>query len=187
MSAGQKGAKCMRDAGIPLKLDVAEAVARELSLQGSLPLTELPRLASALVDSEGSLRVNLRFSSDAQALGRLRGQLSGELRLLCQRCLRPMPWALEAGFDLCLVGSEAEEERLLENCEPVLAEGGQLALREALEDEALLALPIAPRCASPDCASGAGETSGQEVGDNDRPGDTRPNPFLALKGKFPAR
>lgn len=177
----------MRDAGIPLRLDVADAAARELSLQGSLPLAELPRLASALVDSEGSLRVGLRFSADAQALGRLQGELRGELRLLCQRCLRPMSWTLQTRFDLCLVGSEAEEERLLESCEPVLAEGGQLALREALEDEALLALPIAPRCANPDCAAQPGETSGQEVGDNVRPGDTRPNPFLALKGKFPVR
>lgn len=177
----------MRDAGIPLRLDVADAVARELSLQGSLPLAELPRLAAALVDSEGSLRVGLRFSADAQALGRLQGELGGELRLLCQRCLRPMSWTLQTRFDLCLVGSEAEEERLLESCEPVLAEGGQLALREALEDEALLALPIAPRCANPDCAAQPGETSGQEVGDNVRPGDTRPNPFLALKGKFPVR
>lgn len=177
----------MRDAGIPLRLDVADSVARELSLQGSLPLAELPRLAAALVDSEGSLRVGLRFSADAQALGRLQGELGGELRLLCQRCLRPMSWTLQTRFDLCLVGSEAEEERLLESCEPVLAEGGQLALREALEDEALLALPIAPRCANPDCAAQPGETSGQEVGDNVRPGDTRPNPFLALKGKFPVR
>jgi len=177
----------MRDAGIPLRLDVAEAVARELAVQGDLPLAELPRLSAALVSSEGSLRVGLRFSADAQALGRLQGELSGELRLLCQRCLQPMRWALQARFDLCLVGSEAEEERLLESCEPVLAEGGQLVLRETLEDEALLALPIAPRCANPDCAARPGETSRPEVGDNVRPGDTRPNPFLALKGKFPAR
>lgn len=177
----------MRDAGIPLRLDVADAVARELRLQGSLPLAELPRLAAAVVEVKGSLRVDLRFSADAQALGRLQGELSGELRLLCQRCLQPMSWALKTHFDLRLVGSEAEEERLLESCEPVLAEDGQLALREALEDEALLALPIAPRCANPDCAASPGETSGQEVGDNVRPGDTRPNPFLALKGKFPAR
>jgi uncharacterized protein len=177
----------MRDAGIPLRLDVADAVARELRLQGSLPLAELPRLAAAVVEAKGSLRADLRFSADAQALGRLQGELSGELRLLCQRCLQPMSWTLKTHFDLCLVGSEAEEERLLESCEPVLAEDGQLALWEALEDEALLALPIAPRCANPDCAARPGETSGQEVGDNVRPGDTRPNPFLALKGKFPAR
>ncbi|WP_158608537.1 YceD family protein [Stagnimonas aquatica] len=177
----------MRDAGIPLKLDVAEAVARELALQASLPLAELPRLAAALVDADGQLRVALRFVADVQALGRLQGELGGEFRLLCQRCLRPMSWTLDARFDLCLVGSEAEEERLLESCEPVLAEGGQLVLRETLEDEALLALPIAPRCANTDCAARPGETSRPEVGDNDRPGDTRPNPFLALKGKFPAR
>jgi uncharacterized protein len=47
---------------------------------------------------------------------------------------------------LRLVGSEAEERRLLRECEPYLVEDDVLPLQEIVEEEALLALPIAPRC-----------------------------------------
>lgn len=191
MAAGQEGAKCMRDGGrdggIPARLSAAEAVARELTLNGELPLARLPRLVSALAAGEGALRVRARFSADLEAFGRLRGELEGELQLVCQRCLRPTAWQLRAPFDLALVDSEAEEERLLDHREPVLVPDGQLLLWEALEDEALLALPLAPTCADVDCLARPGETSAVEISHNIRPGDSRPNPFLALKGKFPAR
>lgn len=170
-----------------MRLAVSDAVARGLTLDGGLPLDALPRLLAALAAPEGSLRVRLRLTPDAECLGRLQGRLDGELQLTCQRCLQPMPWTLAAPFELHLFGSEAEEERLLERTEPVLVEDGQLALHEVLEDEALLALPLAPLHPDGGCAGAAGETSAGEVGDNDRPGDSRPNPFLALKGKFPSR
>jgi uncharacterized protein len=176
-----------RGGDIPARLVVAEAVARSLRLAGELPLAQLPRLRSALAASEGALRVQARFSADPESLGRLQGELAGELQLTCQRCLRPTAWALDGHFDLSLVGSEAEEARLLESREPVLVAEGQLPLWDVLEDEALLALPLAPVCAESGCVGAAGETSARQMGDNDRPGDSRPNPFLALKGKFPAR
>lgn len=172
---------------VPARLAVAEAVARGLAIEGRLPLDTLPRLVSALAAPGSELQVNLRLLPDAECLGRLQGRLEGVVQLTCQRCLQPMPWTLAVPFDLHLVDSEAEEERLLDRADPVLAEGGQLDLHEALEDEALLALPLAPLHPEGGCAGPAGETSGGKVGDNDRPGDSRPNPFLALKGKFPAR
>ena len=172
---------------MPVRLVVAEAVARGLALEGELPMTTLPRLVAALAASGEPLRVSLRLLPDAECLGRLQGRLDGELQLVCQRCLRPMPWTLDVPFELHLVGSEAEEERLLDRVDPVLAPDGQLDLHAALEDEALLALPLAPLHPDGGCAGPAGETSAGEVGDNVRPGDSRPNPFLALKGKFPSR
>lgn len=191
MPVGQRaGANCMRGttgSAVPVRLAVIDAVARGLALEGELPLAGLPRLVAALAAGDGTLKVSLRFLPETDCLGRLQGRLDGELQLSCQRCLQPMPWTLAAPFELHLVGSEAEEERLLERFEPVLVEDGQLALHEVLEDEALLALPLAPLHPDGGCTGAAGETSGGEVGDNDRPGDSRPNPFLALKGKFPSR
>lgn len=180
----------MKDDGIPLKLNAAEAIARGLRLDGRLPLAALPRLVDALASGEGELRAELEFSADPQSQGRLRGRLQTTVVLTCQRCLQPLPWPLDLSPDLSLVATEEDEERLLESGEPVRLEAGQLLLREALEDELLLGLPLAPTCADPACAlrgRSPEETSGAQVSDNVRPGDSRPNPFLALKGKFPAR
>lgn len=180
----------MRDESIPLKLSAAEAVARGLRLRGRLPLSALPRLSEALTSTEGELLAEIEFSEDPLSQGRLRGRLRTTVVLTCQRCLQPLPWPLDLAPDLSLVSSEEDEERLLDSREPVRLDAGQLALREALEDELLLALPLAPTCADPACAqrlAPPGETIEPQVGDNVRPGDSRPNPFLALKGKFPAR
>ncbi|MDP3857558.1 MAG: YceD family protein [Stagnimonas sp.] len=173
-----------------MKLNAAEAVARGLRLRGRLPLAALPRLVESLTSSEGELLAELEFSADPLSQGRLQGRLRATVVLTCQRCLQPLPWSLDLKPDLSLVASEEDEERLLESREPVRLEAGQLLLREALEDELLLGLPLAPTCADPACAQrvqSPGETIEPQLGDNVRPGDSRPNPFLALKGKFPAR
>ena len=188
----------MRDKVIPLKLWVADAMSRGLRLDGSLPVAQLPRFASALAMVGGDLQVQLECAAQAGTLGLISGKLSATVQLTCQRCLQAIPWALSAPVNVTLVGNEADEERLLEHCEPVLVEAGELLLWDLIEDEALLALPIAPSCANADCAELAaaaaqrkGETSEGGFGDNPRPGvsppDQRPNPFVQLKGKFPTR
>lgn len=180
----------MRDESIPLKLNAAEAVARGLRLRGRVPVAELPRLSEALTSPEGELQAEIEFSEDPQSLGRLQGRLQTTVVLTCQRCLQPLTWPLELRPDLSLVATEEDEERLLDRCEPVRLEAGMLMLRDALEDELLLGLPLAPTCTDTACAQrppSPGETIAPQVSDNVRPGDSRPNPFLALKGKFPTR
>lgn len=135
---------------IPLRVKAAAAVANASAWRGELPVAGLARLAAALAGHDGSLRVELQARRDAAGTARLQGSIEGELELGCQRCLRRFRWPLRAAVDLRLVGSEAEEKRLLHECEPWLVEDDSLPLREIVEDEALLALPIAPRC--PDCA-----------------------------------
>jgi uncharacterized protein len=46
------------------------------------------------------------------------------------------------------VHSEAEERRLLHDCEPLLVEDDTVPLHEVVEEEVLLAIPIAPRCST---------------------------------------
>ncbi|MBL6751868.1 MAG: DUF177 domain-containing protein [Nevskia sp.] len=135
---------------IPLRVKAAGAVAHGSAWRGELPVADLGRLAAAVAGREGSLRVELHAGRDASGAARLHGSIDGELELSCQHCLGRFRWPLRAAVDLRLVGSEAEERRLLRECEPWLVQDDSLPLREIVEDEALLALPIAPRC--PACA-----------------------------------
>jgi uncharacterized protein len=135
----------MKD-GIPQRVKASASVARGSTWQGSIAVARLPRLAAGLHDSEGALQVRLEAGRDSAGAPRLKGHVEGPLGLECQRCLQPFRWPLSLDLDLRLVESEAEERRLLHEADPLLVEDDSLPLHAVVEEEALLAIPIAPRC-----------------------------------------
>ena len=138
-------------AGIPLHASAAKALASRQRFAGSLPVAQLPRLGALLADRDGSLEVDLAAEKEPGGAAWLRGGIRGQLSLTCQRGLHPFTWALDLRTDLRLVTSEAEEERVLKDCDPYLVQEDRLPLRELVEEEVLLALPMMPRCDDPDC------------------------------------
>lgn len=138
-------------AGIPKHASATKAIATRQRFVGAVPLAQLPRLAGQLADTAGSLEVELDAGKDAAGLAWLRGGIAGQLRLTCQRGLHPFTWACKLATNLRLVASESEEERAMKEVEAYLVEGDQLPLRDIVEDEVLLALPMMPRCDDPDC------------------------------------
>ena len=135
----------MKD-GIPLHVKASAAVSRGSTWHGSIPISALTRLAAVLTSPAGELRVELAAERDTAGASRLRGGIAGELGLVCQHCMNPYQWPLQLALDLRLVSSEAEERRLLHDCEPLLVEDDTLRLHDLVEEEVLLAIPIAPRC-----------------------------------------
>ncbi|MBX6419627.1 MAG: DUF177 domain-containing protein [Nevskia sp.] len=136
--------------GIPLRVKLS-AVSRGGRWQGALPVAEMTRLAGCLAAASGAADAWFALRRDAQGAFWLEGEIRGVLPLLCQRCLEIFDWRFALDTALRLVGSEAEERRLLHDCEPYLVTDDELRLRELAEDELLLALPLAPRC--PRCAA----------------------------------
>lgn len=117
--------------------------------------------------------------------------------LECQRCLQPLPVALDARRRLRFVDTEEEAARLDEDSEDdVLALPRRLDLRELVEDELILALPIVPRhdtCPHPlptrapaaadagvDAVADADATLRPAAAADDDPGPDRQRPFAAL-------
>lgn len=136
---------------IPLHASAAKAIATRQRFAGRLPLAQLPRLAAQLADTAGALEVDLEASKDAAGAAWLKGEIRGALTLTCQRGLHPYTWPLQLTSALRLVSSEAEEARVLKDSEPYLVQDDRLPLRELVEDEVLLGLPMMPRCDDPDC------------------------------------
>ncbi len=167
---------------LPLKISASRAVARRERYEGSLPVAGFARLEGLLLSDAGDIRVKLEAGADEAGLPHLRGELSGALRLVCQRCMKPFDWGLHAQIGLRLVKTEAEEVQALHECEPYLVQDDQLPLREIVEDELLLALPMMPRCKS--CENKPGKPPAKEPAQEPR----RENPFVALKTlKFEGR
>lgn len=138
-------------AGIPKHVAAAKAVLARQRFAGSVPVAQLPRLAGQLANASGSLEVDFEAGRDAAGLAWLRGAVQGRLTLTCQRGLHPFDWPCRVDTRLRLVSSEAEEEKAMAEAEAHLVEDDQLPLREIIEDEVLLALPIVPRCDDVDC------------------------------------
>jgi uncharacterized protein len=122
----------MRD-NIPQRVKASGAVAHASTWQGSLPIAKL-------------LIAVLAAGRDDGGAARLSGTVDAALPLVCQNCLKTFSWPLHLELELRLVSSEAEERRLLNECEPYLVEDDNLPLQALVEEEVLLALPIAPRC-----------------------------------------
>ena len=102
--------------------------------------------------SQGGVRLEGRLEP-AGAGYLLRGQLRGELRVPCARCLEPAPVAVDAPMAVSFV--EKEEGTQTDQDEPqddvVVFEHGVVDLGPPIRDEILLAVPMSAVC-RPDCA-----------------------------------
>lgn len=110
-------------------------------------MSGLDRLADGLVDTSGSLRYRIEGFLDAERRPRLNLTVSGDLVLRCQRCLGGLEWPVEIDVSLQPVrdGQDIPEEELEDDEFDALEVGEELDVIALVEDEVLLALPIAPR------------------------------------------
>jgi len=135
------------------------------SLEGTLDLSRLPRLAEMRCATTG-LHYELRGRTDAEGRGWLQVLANGTLTLECQRCLGPLTLPLALRSELMLAASERDIETADDDIDRVLA-GKAMDVCQLIEDEALLALPMAPR-------------HEQCGGKRDRAEAGRPSPFAGL-------
>lgn len=165
----------------PTRLDVEEFAAQGAELEGRWPLQQFDRLcelASAESPSNEADEVawharGERLFSRGEAQAWLYVEAATAVALECQRCLSPVRVPLRFLRRFRFVrGEEAAAQLDAESEDDVLALTRALDLRELIEDELLLALPIVPvhaLCPVPLPVS-ADEGAVEE----------RPNPFAAL-------
>lgn len=167
----------------PRHLDV-EAFAKDGgSLEGEWPVSSLERLADAAhpdVPLQSADTARWRATGDrrtprgGQSQTWLHLHAEGRLMMVCQRCLGPVEAVLDADRSFLFVAGEDAAAALdAESEDDVLALTRSLDLRELVEDELLLALPLVPRheqCPEP-----------LEVPpDTDAPAEEKENPFAVL-------
>ncbi|WP_281048399.1 YceD family protein [Thauera sp. GDN1] len=159
----------MSQQGVPSRVvsDPFRFAAESRSVEGVLVAADLLRLSDALASSDGSVRWRLEGFMVEGAAGsepRLRLQVEGTLDLRCQRCLGGLEWPLRIDTLLQPVrsGQPIPEDELEDDEVDAIEIDGELDVLALLEDEVLLALPIAPRhqvCEAPKPQGGVSEES----------------------------
>ena len=117
--------------------------------EGEIAVADLPRLASESVNGVGIMRWSLEGGAEWRGNPQLRLFVEGEVQLACQRCLKPFQYAIHSDAMLVLARDEesADELDALLADEPVEVVVGSVAfdVRQLIEDEALLAIPLSPK------------------------------------------
>ncbi len=140
-------------------------------LKGTLAVSDLERLHDLLVEVTGEVTYHLQGLKGKHGELMLQLEVSGLIPLACQRCLGAIPFEIDVNSLLELIpeGADMSQDELEDDTRDFLPVASELVVAELVEDEILLALPVAPRhekCGFPGAAD-AGE---------------RINPFATLAG-----
>jgi len=135
----------------PDRLDVAAFAAAGAVLAADDPLSAYERLAhEAAEDTQAPVRWQAqgeaRANPGGEAMPWLHLAAQATVPLVCQRCLSPVATPLQVDRWFRFVADEATAEAEDEASEEdVLVVRRDFDLRELVEDELLMALPVAPR------------------------------------------
>jgi uncharacterized protein len=166
----------------PLRLDMAALAADAARIEGRWPLAALSRLAEDEFGAIASAEVAWAAQGERRAVTGgdaeiwLHLQAQATVSRECQRCLQPVALPLSISTRLRFVHGEAAAAAFdAESEDDVLELVRWLDLRELVEDELLLALPVVPthgQCPVPLVAPPDAPLAAEDA----------PHPFAALAG-----
>lgn len=144
--------------------------------EGDVLVADLARLSAESVNKSASLHWTLQGGADSLNHPQLILSVSGSIELMCQRCMTPLKFAVESESILILAKTDEradEIDALLDDDNVDVIVGSKaLNVMELVEDEALLAIPLAPKHdVCPDNAAL-----------DDLMGAKKASPFAVLKG-----
>lgn len=157
-----------------LLIDNVAFAKRDERITGTLTLEECKRLADQLQAAEINYTLEGENNSDRYTLTLT---LDAKMQATCQRCMTDMPLSLHREFHYLIDDAPMSDNELSD-----LEEGDDIDLLEPnqamdlvalIEDEMLMALPIAPMHAE-DCNDNLHDGVAQS--------GEKPNPFAVLKG-----
>jgi DUF177 domain-containing protein len=155
--------------------DIDLAADGRVRIDFSITFDELPRLRPQLRRGENRVTGQVRFDRE-QGWAVAEVEIAGCAVLTCQRCLAPLEWPIACRGRVILVAGAAEAERAPQELETVLAPDRRVSVRDLVEEELLLALPLVPAHA----VGGCGSASEARSVDRSSAGEKRQRPFEQL-------
>jgi uncharacterized protein len=126
-------------------------------LSGRLDVASMPRLRAELREEDGAVCYEVRGFLNQKGVPALEVSVSGEVRLSCQRCLGLVAQQVSSKRTLVFLSGLDEFAPMIDEdeSEDVVPNVQRLDLRELIEEEVLLSLPISARHAELQCDENA--------------------------------
>ena len=141
-------------------------------IDGFLNHDILVRLNGILLDNSGQVKYSLCFDFDASGICRITTSIDTEILLNCQRCLEPVNTQIRKCSTLGLYRNLEEFNKLENDYEPLQLREELISLELLVEEEILLAIPLAPTHGNKSCIK---SKAAMKTNLN------KENPFSALK------
>ena len=117
--------------------------------EGVTPVADMSRLAAECADPSGEINWAIQGGQTKQGYPSMTLSVSGPVKLVCQRCLAPFGYDIDSSTMLVLGKNDADadeiEEVLDDESIDVIVGSQSCDIMQLLEDEALLAMPQAPK------------------------------------------
>ncbi|MFT3931370.1 MAG: YceD family protein [Spongiibacteraceae bacterium] len=179
----------MSSTPLPKQLDIRKLIAADAEISAREPLQKFARLATMLAKSEGGdaaeVELKLHLYVDEAGNKRIDGDVHAEVRVLCQRCLQPMPLQIDSDFAVGVVWSDDESSRLPKYLEPYVVDEGPQDIRDLIEDELILCVPYASYHDDENCAGEYRHEPAEEIVETEK--EKKPNPFKVLEQLKPSK
>ena len=172
-------ARLMQKVKMPVTIDPVKAAQKRSDYDGFMPIVSLTRLTESLLQPAGEVTVRVECGTDQQGLTVIQGSASCEVSVTCERCGEAMIVALDCNFAYTPVkpDDDAALELIPERYDVIEKnEHGEINLRQLVEDELILALPLFPMHDEAVCTVRTAAMSFGDIG----PEPEKPNPFAVL-------
>lgn len=160
---------------LPNFLDLSKVGRAPVAFAGRIELQQLPRLCK-LAHPDGDAAVRLQVA-DEQGRRRILGQIRADVELTCQRCLGPVRYPVAADVHLVWAHTGDEAALVPEGYDAIVSVSGCINVRDLVEDELLLALPLVARHEAPEDCRGRVAVHGPQHATD----EVAPGPFAVLK------
>lgn len=130
---------------LPHSIDPLRLAHQHRLIHGKFPLAAMTRVCESLCATEGDVLFELMFSLDESHRPMIRGWIKTALPMICQRCLQPMRWEIDASVALMILSDEADEENLPDDVDALTLHTTTIPLQELVENELILAIPLVPK------------------------------------------
>ena len=169
----------MQKVKIPVTIDPYRTAQKRSSFDGILQLQNLTRLSEQLSNNDGDVAVIIHCGNDEQGLVYIEGEAQCIVQVRCERCGDDMTLNINSSFAYTPVkGDDSAQEEIPQRYDVIETdEHGEVNLRQLVEDELILALPLFPMHDEGQCDPNKLQMSWGEI----EPEPEKPNPFAILQ------
>ncbi|MBV1911201.1 MAG: DUF177 domain-containing protein [Kangiellaceae bacterium] len=148
---------------------------KEGELKYRWQVKDFERLDGLLFSNEGFIEVHLSGRQDNRNRCLVEAHIIADVVLQCQTSFEPIEYQVDASVLYCTVIKEEQIVDLDEEYEPLLVDDGQVDIKEVIEDELILSLPLIANKASKDLGIQ------MSYGELPKEAETKKNPFKVLE------